>query len=149
MSSVGWHQVLVGSYNRFMEFVKRSNAVSPTITLETTAALQVHLFDIWRFCIFAMVLKKFIICIFCTWSFVSRSEKRVAHFQTTSLKVINGYLFTYMSRCKLLYSWDWAWWLAVYMVHALLTIGIVWCILIGLEIETMLWYHVNVIYYCV
>lgn len=34
-------QVLIESYNRFMEFVRRSNAVSPTVTLETAAALQV------------------------------------------------------------------------------------------------------------
>lgn len=34
-------QVLMESYNRFIEFVRRSNAVSPTVALETAAALQV------------------------------------------------------------------------------------------------------------
>lgn len=29
------------SFHRFLEFVKRSNAVSPTVTLETATALQV------------------------------------------------------------------------------------------------------------
>lgn len=29
------------SYDRFMEFVKRSKAVSPTVAFETAAALQV------------------------------------------------------------------------------------------------------------
>jgi vacuolar protein sorting-associated protein 13A/C len=29
------------SYDRFLEFVKRSNAISPTITMETATALQV------------------------------------------------------------------------------------------------------------
>ncbi|KAK1259991.1 hypothetical protein QJS04_geneDACA015489 [Acorus gramineus] len=32
--------VLMESYNRFLEFIKRSNAVSPTIALETATALQ-------------------------------------------------------------------------------------------------------------
>lgn len=35
------------SYDRFMEFVKRSKAVSPTIALETATALQV----ISKFCV--------------------------------------------------------------------------------------------------
>lgn len=30
------------SYNCFLEFVKRSNAVSPTVALETATALQVN-----------------------------------------------------------------------------------------------------------
>lgn len=29
------------SYERFLEFIKRSNAVSPAVALETTTALQV------------------------------------------------------------------------------------------------------------
>lgn len=39
-------QVLLESYNRFLEFVKRSNAVSPTVALETAAALQVIMLNI-------------------------------------------------------------------------------------------------------
>lgn len=35
-------QVLMESYNRFLEFVKRSNAVSPIVALETATALQVN-----------------------------------------------------------------------------------------------------------
>lgn len=35
-------QVLMESYNRFLEFVKRSNAVSPLVALETATALQVN-----------------------------------------------------------------------------------------------------------
>lgn len=35
-------QVWIESYNRFLEFVKRSNAVSPTVALETATALQVN-----------------------------------------------------------------------------------------------------------
>lgn len=34
-------QVLMKSCARFFEFMKRSNAVSPTVALETAAALQV------------------------------------------------------------------------------------------------------------
>jgi len=34
-------QVLMESIDRVMEFVKRSNAVSPTVALETATALQV------------------------------------------------------------------------------------------------------------
>lgn len=29
------------SYDRFLDFVKRSNAISPTVALETATALQV------------------------------------------------------------------------------------------------------------
>ena len=35
-------QVLMESYNRLLEFVKRSNAVSPLVALETATALQVN-----------------------------------------------------------------------------------------------------------
>ena len=34
-------QILMESYDRFLEFVKRSKAVSPTVALETATALQV------------------------------------------------------------------------------------------------------------
>ena len=34
-------QVLVKSYDRFLEFIKRSNAISPTVAFETATALQV------------------------------------------------------------------------------------------------------------
>lgn len=34
-------QVFMESYDRFLEFLKRSKAVSPTLALETATALQV------------------------------------------------------------------------------------------------------------
>ncbi|KAI6692875.1 hypothetical protein NL676_020585, partial [Syzygium grande] len=40
--------VLLESYNRFLEFVKRSNAVSPTVALETAAALQMKIEKVTR-----------------------------------------------------------------------------------------------------
>ncbi|WVZ75446.1 hypothetical protein U9M48_023496 [Paspalum notatum var. saurae] len=40
--------VLKGSYERFMEFIKRSNAVSPTVTMETATALQLKLEQVTR-----------------------------------------------------------------------------------------------------
>lgn len=39
------------SYERFLEFVKRSNAVSPRITMETATALQVMKNYIFYLCI--------------------------------------------------------------------------------------------------
>jgi vacuolar protein sorting-associated protein 13A/C len=38
-----WLQVLMESFDRFFEFVRRSNAVSPTVALETANALQVSM----------------------------------------------------------------------------------------------------------
>lgn len=35
-------KILMESYERFMEFLKRSNAVSPTVAMETATALQVR-----------------------------------------------------------------------------------------------------------
>lgn len=40
--------VLMESYHRFMEFVKRSNAVSPTIAMETATALQMKFEEVTR-----------------------------------------------------------------------------------------------------
>jgi vacuolar protein sorting-associated protein 13A/C len=40
--------VLKGSYERFLEFIKRSNAVSPTVTMETATALQIKLEQVTR-----------------------------------------------------------------------------------------------------
>ncbi|KAK4798434.1 hypothetical protein SAY86_030760 [Trapa natans] len=40
--------VLMESYNRFTEFVRRSNAVSPTVALETAAALQTRIERVTR-----------------------------------------------------------------------------------------------------
>ncbi|CAL5058295.1 unnamed protein product [Urochloa decumbens] len=40
--------VLKGSYERFLEFIKRSNAVSPTVTMETATALQLKLEQVTR-----------------------------------------------------------------------------------------------------
>lgn len=40
--------VLLDSYNRFLEFVKRSSAVSPTVALETAAALQMKIEKVTR-----------------------------------------------------------------------------------------------------
>jgi len=40
--------VLKESYERFMEFIKRSNAVSPTVTMETATALQLKLEKVTR-----------------------------------------------------------------------------------------------------
>lgn len=39
MEFIYW-KVLKGSYERFLEFIKRSNAVSPTVAMETATALQ-------------------------------------------------------------------------------------------------------------
>ncbi|XP_074301933.1 uncharacterized protein LOC141633346 isoform X1 [Silene latifolia] len=41
-------QVLMASYDRFMDFVKRSNAVSPTVTMETATALQMKFEKVTR-----------------------------------------------------------------------------------------------------
>ncbi|KAM1191562.1 hypothetical protein PS2_011823 [Malus domestica] len=41
-------QVLMESFHRFLEFVKRSNAVSPTVTLETATALQMKIEQVTR-----------------------------------------------------------------------------------------------------
>ncbi|KAM2018735.1 hypothetical protein ACFX1T_021631 [Malus domestica] len=40
--------VLMESFHRFLEFVKRSNAVSPTVTLETATALQMKIEQVTR-----------------------------------------------------------------------------------------------------
>ncbi|KAM3227150.1 hypothetical protein ACQJBY_059203 [Aegilops geniculata] len=40
--------VLKGSYERFLEFIKRSNAVSPTVAMETATALQIKLEQVTR-----------------------------------------------------------------------------------------------------
>ncbi|KAL6841988.1 hypothetical protein ACP4OV_028188 [Aristida adscensionis] len=40
--------VLTGSYERFLEFIRRSNAVSPTVTMETATALQLKLEQVTR-----------------------------------------------------------------------------------------------------
>lgn len=40
-------QVLMESFDRFFEFVRRSNAVSPTVALETANALQVSMSISW------------------------------------------------------------------------------------------------------
>lgn len=40
------------SYERFLEFVKRSNAISPRITMETATALQVMDNYIFYFCVY-------------------------------------------------------------------------------------------------
>ncbi|XP_073012998.1 uncharacterized protein [Typha latifolia] len=40
--------VLLESYERFLEFVKRSNAVSPTVAIETATALQIKLGKVTR-----------------------------------------------------------------------------------------------------
>ncbi|XP_057544625.1 uncharacterized protein LOC130823840 isoform X3 [Amaranthus tricolor] len=40
--------ILMGSYERFMEFIKRSNAVSPTVAMETATALQMKFEKVTR-----------------------------------------------------------------------------------------------------
>ncbi|KAK3154093.1 hypothetical protein QOZ80_2BG0185880 [Eleusine coracana subsp. coracana] len=40
--------VLKGSYERFLEFIKRSNAISPTVAMETATALQLKLEQVTR-----------------------------------------------------------------------------------------------------
>ncbi|XP_028555160.1 putative vacuolar protein sorting-associated protein 13A [Dendrobium catenatum] len=40
--------ILMESYVRFMEFVKRSNAISPTVTMETATALQMKIEQVTR-----------------------------------------------------------------------------------------------------
>ncbi|XP_062219043.1 uncharacterized protein LOC133918926 [Phragmites australis] len=40
--------VLKGSYERFLEFIRRSNAVSPTVTMETASVLQLKLEQVTR-----------------------------------------------------------------------------------------------------
>ncbi|XP_015689233.1 uncharacterized protein LOC102707936 [Oryza brachyantha] len=40
--------VLKGSYERFLEFIKRSKAVSPTVTMETATALQMKIEQVTR-----------------------------------------------------------------------------------------------------
>ncbi|XP_062223332.1 uncharacterized protein LOC133922148 [Phragmites australis] len=40
--------LLKGSYERFLQFIKRSNAVSPTVTMETATALQLKLEQVTR-----------------------------------------------------------------------------------------------------
>lgn len=40
--------MLIESYDRFLHFVKRSSAVSPTVAMETATALQVISFIVCR-----------------------------------------------------------------------------------------------------
>ncbi|ONK67151.1 uncharacterized protein A4U43_C06F16540 [Asparagus officinalis] len=40
--------ILMGTYDEFLAFVKRSNAVSPTVTMETTTALQMKIEQVTR-----------------------------------------------------------------------------------------------------